>query len=138
MVAFSPSTSPDSEILVMMVLPSLDEVESFALPVQRTKTPRGRWPSMNRTADLGYTAVDLISFSFCKAGRGRLQKRCSSRTGQATQSSRMLRPYGERIAVPSQKSVSPCKKPPVIRITESRDPVYRDKAGVHPRIPIEA
>src|SRR5438045_782995 len=31
----------------MMVLPSLEDVESFALPEQSTKTPRGCCPSMN-------------------------------------------------------------------------------------------
>src|SRR5207237_1427160 len=97
MVAFSPRTSPGSEILVMMVLPSLEEVESFALPVQRTNTPRGCWLSMNSVADLGYVAVDLISFSFCKAANGKLQNRCSSRTGQVRQLSRMFKPYGARI-----------------------------------------
>ena len=51
--ALSPSTSPGSEILVMTVLPSADEVESFALPAQSTNTPRGCCPSINSIADFG-------------------------------------------------------------------------------------
>jgi hypothetical protein len=51
--AFSPRTSPPSEILVMIVLPSRDEVESFAFPTHSTKTPRGCCPSMNSIAPLG-------------------------------------------------------------------------------------
>src|ERR1700686_2597306 len=87
-----PRTSPDSESLVMMVLPSRDDVESFAFPAQSTKTPRGCCPSMKSIAPLGYTAVDFISLSFCPATTERLQKRCSSLTGHVRQLSRILSP----------------------------------------------
>src|SRR6516225_3011519 len=94
MVAFNPRTSPASEIFVMIVLPSLEEVESFTLPRQRIKIPRGCCPSINSMADFGYIAVDLISFSFRTAGIGRLQNRYSSRTAQFTQLSRIVKPEG--------------------------------------------
>src|SRR5271169_1534040 len=97
MTAFRPRTSPWSEIFVMMVLPSREEVESFALPAHRTNTPRACCPSMKSMVPLGYTAVDLISFRCCTAGTERLQKRCCSRAGQVVQLSRILRPYGARI-----------------------------------------
>src|SRR5438874_10182151 len=90
--AFRPRTSPESEILVMIVLPSRDDVDSFTLPVHRTKTPRGCCPSMNSIAPLGYTAVDLISLSRCPACGERLQNKCSLRTGHVRQLSRMVRP----------------------------------------------
>ena len=76
----------------MIVLPSRDEVDSFTLPEHKTNTPRGCCPSMNSIAPLGYTAVDLISFSLCAACGDRLQKRCSLRMGQVRQLSRMVRP----------------------------------------------
>jgi len=94
MVAFRPKTSPASEILVMMVLPSLEDVKSLAFPIQSTKTPRGCWPSINSIVDFGYTAVDLISFSLWTAGRGKLQNKCSSRTGQIRQLSMIFKRKG--------------------------------------------
>src|ERR1700731_4967293 len=108
MVAFRPNTSPASETLVMIVLPSLEDVKSFAFPEQSTKTPRGCWPSINSIVDFGYTAVDLISFSFCTAGKGKLQNKCSSRTGQMRQLSMIFKPYGARIQhLPSERIVAP-------------------------------
>src|SRR5579863_731412 len=97
MTALRPRTSPWSESFVMMVLPSREEVESFALPAHRMNTPRACCPSMKSMVPLGYTAVDLISFRCCTAGTERLQKRCCSRAGQVVQLSRMFRPYGARI-----------------------------------------
>jgi len=51
--AFKPRTSPKSEIFVMMVLPSREEVGSFAFPAQSTNTPRGCCPSMKSIAPMG-------------------------------------------------------------------------------------
>src|ERR1022692_3766598 len=90
-----------------MVLPSDDDVNSFAFPAQSTNIPRGCWPSRNSIADFGYTAVDLISFSFCTAAAGRLQNRCSSRTGQVRQSSRIFSPQGARIGAPLSARIVP-------------------------------
>src|ERR1700674_1642131 len=107
MVAFRPKTSPAPEILVMMVLPSLEDVKSLAFPAQSTNTPRGSWPSINSIVDLGYTAVDLISFSLCTAGKGRLQNKGHSRTGQIMPSSMIFKPYGARLQhLPSERIVA--------------------------------
>src|SRR5260370_17606632 len=100
MGALRSRTSPASETLVIMVLPSVEDVKSFAFPAQSTNTPRGCWPSINSIVDFGYTAVDLISFSFCTAGKGKLQNKYSSRTGQETQLSMIFKPYGARIQHP--------------------------------------
>src|SRR5581483_453138 len=88
----SPRTSPASDSLVMIVLPSRDEVESFAFPAHSTNTPRGCCPSMKSIAPLGYTAVDFISLRRCPAGTERLQKTCSSLTEQVRQLSRIFSP----------------------------------------------
>jgi hypothetical protein len=92
MLALSPSTSPGSEILVMIVLPAFDAVESFTRPLQRINTPRGFWPSMNKTAASGYIAVDFMSFNLCSAGTSKAQKRWSLRIGHVRQLSRMFIP----------------------------------------------
>src|SRR5579863_4630286 len=89
----------------MMVLPSREVVESFTRPLQRMNTPRGCCPSMNNMAPFGYTAVDFISLSRWQGCAERLQNRCSLRTGQVTQLSRMFRPYGARIQPPSAASL---------------------------------
>src|SRR6185369_5337147 len=52
-VALNPSTSPASAILRIKVLPSVEQIDSFTRPLQRTKIPRGACPSTKSTAPLG-------------------------------------------------------------------------------------
>src|ERR1043165_8841072 len=63
MVALAPRTSPGSAILTISVFPSVDDVVSFARPLQRMKMPRGISPSTNRSDPLGYTPVNLTASS---------------------------------------------------------------------------
>src|ERR1700690_771424 len=91
----------------MRVLPSLAQMESLTRPLQRTKIPRGAWPSTNRTAPLGYAVAYLMVSNDCSAEVGRSQKMRSTRILQVRQLSIMSRPYGESTVTPPCDPVRP-------------------------------
>src|SRR5271166_11920 len=100
MVALSPRTSPGSASFTIMVLPLGELMESFTLPLQSTKMPRGSCPSTNSTAPGGYTMANLMSSRVCSAVAGKLQKIRSARSLQVAQLSTISIPYGESMYQP--------------------------------------
>src|SRR5271157_2261362 len=93
-------TSPGSAILRIKVLPSEEQIDSFTRPLQRTKIPRGAWPSTKRTAPLGYAVAYLMVSNDCSAAGGRSQKTCSARILHVRQLSMMSKPYGVSTTTP--------------------------------------
>src|SRR5208283_3885574 len=100
MVALSPRTSPGSASLTMTVLPLGELIESFTLPLQSTKMPRGNCPSTNNTAPWGYAVAYLMFSKACSAVSGRSQKIRSVRSLQVMQLSTISIPYGESMNEP--------------------------------------
>src|ERR1700722_240801 len=106
MVALNPSTSPGSASFTIMVLPLGELMESFTLPWQSTKMPRGSCPSTNSTAPGGYAVANFMSSKACSMVGGRLQKIRSARSLQVMQLSTISIPYGECIYQPPMSEVS--------------------------------
>src|SRR5450759_413055 len=119
MVALAPRTSPGSAILTISVFPSVDEVVSFARPLQRMNTPRGSSPSTNRRDPFGYNPVNFTVSSAWTAGALMLQKIRSARTRHSAQLYSTSRLYGDGIRPPFQ-SDAPTDAPIPCHITEFR------------------
>src|ERR1700687_470639 len=100
MVALSPSTSPGSASFTITVLPLGELMESFTLPLQSTKMPRGICPSTNSTALWGYAVAYLMFSNACSAVAGRSQKIRSVRSLHVMQLSTISIPYGESMNQP--------------------------------------
>src|ERR1700690_1836998 len=100
MVALRPSTSPGSASFTITVLPLGELMESFTLPLQSTKMPRGICPSTNNTAPWGYAAAYFMFSNAWSAVAGRSQKIRSVRNLQVMQLSTISIPYGESMNEP--------------------------------------
>src|SRR5450755_3692472 len=100
MVALNPSTSPGSASFTIIVLPLGELIESFTLPLQSTKIPRGICPSTNSTAPCGYAVAYLMFSKACSAVGGRSQKMRSVRSLHVMQLSTISIPYGESMNQP--------------------------------------
>jgi hypothetical protein len=85
MVALNPSTSPASASFTIIVLPLGELIESFTLPLQMTKMPRGICPSTNSTAPWGYAVANFMFSKVCSAAGGKSQKMRSARRLQVRQ-----------------------------------------------------
>src|SRR5271165_726091 len=67
--------SPGRAIWRVRLLPSLELTESFTMPVQRRKTPRGESFSRNNTDPAGWQEMSLIDSNSFAAGGVRWQNK---------------------------------------------------------------
>src|SRR5271165_4893904 len=87
----------------MTVLPLGELIESFTLPLQSTKMPRGICPSTNNTAPCGYAVAYLMLSKACSALSGKSQKIRSVRSLHVMQLSTISIPYGESMNQPPEQ-----------------------------------
>jgi hypothetical protein len=122
MLAFKPRTSPGSEILVMMVLPSLEEVESFALGAENEHS--ARLLSLNKQHcrfRIDRCRFDLIQL--LQHGHGEIAEQVflAHRAGDAVvEDGQAVRCAHGRVYRPEN-----CSTRVVITITKNRDPTHR-------------
>src|ERR1700690_1825983 len=98
-----PSSSPASTTLTITVFPDGEAIVSFTRPLQSMYTPRGTWPSTNKTAPAGYRLVNFIFWKSARVSGAIWQKYPSFRMGQVAQSSAISIPYGTCVFILSSR-----------------------------------